>query len=191
MSVRFAMLFTIAGIAVSTASAESNSTWSARPPSLPTTAAAPTLAQSKTNPIKVQTYSKFVSFGDFSGSSQTLKILSVVDSVEIQSITLNRGNCTISTEGGLLYTYASQNWVFANGGGTIYNSHYDIDGKARAKSEEELKSEGWEQSREHVYRKSGVTLKYRETREFSTSCGEILEMVIKTNLGGFKFGTDS
>jgi hypothetical protein len=144
MSVRFAVLFTVAGITC--AAAQSNPTWRVRPPLLPVvmTQTNETIPLPPTRlPIQVQTYGDFALFGYPSREIQIrkLKILSVVESVEIQSITLNRGNCDSAS--------------FSNG-----VIHYET---------------------------PRVTLKYGDMKEFSTSCGEILEMVIKTNLGDFKF----
>jgi hypothetical protein len=161
MSVRFAVLFTIAGIASS-----------AYGPAA--VAAAPA------TPIKIQTYV------NYSGPvQQSFKILSVVDSVEIKSITLNRGNCEVH----------KQYSVKGDDPGLIYTYHLDYNYDWRGKTSEQLAAEGWtavnNNGYHNLYRKLGsVTLKYGQTQGFTTSCGEILEMVIKTNLGEFKFGAD-
>jgi hypothetical protein len=123
-------------------------------------------AQSSSSPIEVRPYFGTNLLGQLVPS---LQFLSKVDNVEMQSIVLNRGNCSVvvsPVEGALQIDS---------------NSLYSISfGKI----------EGWEPvdyRSNHIWRKPGYSLKYGEALNLGTSCNQILEITVKTNLGEWFF----
>jgi hypothetical protein len=164
------LLLVTIGVTVATATLaqQADSQWKASP--------------SLISPVKVQQYyqhdaipvtpSGLFPWGVITSETLGVEVTSIVDSVELQSITLNRGNCKLRDDDGKVYTH--------------YNQSLGL------KTSEELKSEGWKNFVEDRfipdYKKPNLTLKFGEQKKFSTTCSDILEVVVKTNLGEFRFG---
>jgi hypothetical protein len=51
------------------------------------------VAKTQASPIKIQRHSEYLTMNGIRVEDSIIEILSTVDSVEVQSITLNRGNC--------------------------------------------------------------------------------------------------
>jgi hypothetical protein len=132
----------------------------------------PNATQTRSAPIRVAPSSKTYNStpgADTSWFSTTvyLQILAVDDLVEVNDVILNRGNCES-------------------------NSYLDFYEYSKTKLSDE-----WEPTSKEIANINPITkwrkrrpivLKFGQSKEISTSCTQILEVTVKTNLGDFSFG---
>jgi hypothetical protein len=134
------------------------------------------------SPIKIQQIPQTMTFqlyGQWVSGIAGIKLYltSVVDNVEIQSVTVNRGNCTVFPA---LETI-DYNDTIEHRESDGWRTEYSSNNMTYYKSNGDYAEKRW--------KKSGATLKFGGTTEVKASCSEILEVAVKTDLGEFKFGS--